>query len=195
MNFKSIYFLFHFLYSSHRIQNYFWKAQYNNSCKIWSKMSPIHLLVLLVIWLKKSFTSRAKDHRFTSIIRIATFAVGNHRLLLAQDPWAVSDVSFEYLGFHLVHTFDRLNVPLMEQAIQLGAFLPDILAVTQISFAEFIHELLHLIPALNHLECGIVVLDSFYDRRIFVFVSIVVVSIWIKVIEVILIVFPLLKAI
>ena len=160
-------------------------------------MSPIDFLVLLIIWLKKAFTSWAEDHSLAHIIRIAAFAVRNHWLFLAQDPRAISYVSLEYLSFHLIHTFDRLDIPLVQQTIQLCTFLAHILAVRQIPFAELVHEVLHLIPSLNHLQCRIMVIDSFNCGRIFliIVISSIYVCIGVKVIEVVLVVFPLLQAV
>ena len=124
-------------------------------------MRPINFLVLLVIGLKQAFATGTKYHRLTRIIWVTAFSVGYDRLFFAEDSWAVADVSFEYFGFHLVHPFWRLDKPLVEQAVKLCAFLPDLLPVSQISFAELIHEFRQFISSFNDLQCSLVILNSF----------------------------------
>ena len=151
-------------------------------------MRPIYFLVLLIITLKKAFASRTKDHCFTAIFRITRFSVRYDRLFLAEYSWAVSNISFKNLRFHLIHPFGRLNIPLMEQAVQLLTLFSDLLPVSEIPSAEIFHKFWHFISSLDYLKGSFLVLNSFKDMRIVHFGVSVAFSF--KAIKVVMILFP-----
>ena len=157
-------------------------------------MCTVYLLVLLVIGLKKAFATGAENHGLALIIRVASFPVWNHWLLSTHNSRAVAYITFQYFDFHLVHSFWRLNISLVKQAVKFMTFFPNHSPELQISLTKLIHKILEIFTSFDDLKCGIMILNALLDRFI-ALIGCISISCLVKIIKIILIFLPFFKSI